>query len=147
MRALAIGLLGLVLALPGAARADDAADVQAIISSQLDAFAHDDAKAAFALAAPPVQQRFPNPEAFMAMVKAAYPPVYRHRSVQFVQQSREGDKIEQGVVFVDSGNDVWAGVYTLARQSDGGWKIVGCVIARSKRDEPLTGLSARAGFG
>jgi hypothetical protein len=131
MRALAFGLLALVFALSGAARADEAPNVQAIISSQLDAFAHDDARAAFSLAAPPIQRKFESPEAFIAMVKAAYPPVYRHRSVQFGQQSREGGKIQQGVVFVDSDNDVWAGVYSLARQSDGGWKIVGCVIARS----------------
>lgn len=33
--------------------------------------------------------------------------------------------------FVDDENDVRSGVSTLMRQSDGGWKIEGGVIARS----------------
>jgi hypothetical protein len=132
MRALFFGSLALFFIVFGAAWAQEAPDAKAVISSQLDAFAHDDAKAAFGFAAPPIQQRFSSPEAFLAMVKTVYPPVYRHRSVEFGGETRQGDKIEQGVVFVDDDNAVWAGVYTLARQSDGGWKITGCVIARSK---------------
>jgi hypothetical protein len=137
MRALIFGSLAFLLLIFGA-RAQDAPnaqsapDVKALISSQLDAFARDDAKAAFGFAAPPIQARFSTPEAFLTMVKTVYPPVYRHRSVQFGEETRDGDKIEQGVVFVDGDNAVWAGVYTLRRQSDGGWKIEGCVIARSK---------------
>jgi hypothetical protein len=137
MRALVLGSLALVLMVFGVARAQDAPDAQkppdatAIISSQLDAFAHDDAKTAFGLAAPPIQQRFSSPEAFLAMVKTIYPPVYRHRSVQFGDAARKGDKIKQGVVFVDDVNAVWRAIYTLTRQSDGDWKIEGCVIAPS----------------
>ena len=133
MRALIFGSLALFFVVFGAARAEDAPDAKAIIASQLDAFAHDDAKAAFDFAAPPIQERFSTPEAFLEMVKTVYPPVYRHRSVQFGDKTREGDKIEQSVVFVDADNIVWGGVYTLRRQSDGGWKIEGCVIARSKQ--------------
>ena len=134
MRAFIFGSLALLLIVSSVAWAQDAQkppDAVAIISSQLDAFAHDDAKAAFGFAAPPIQSRFSSPEAFLAMVKSVYPAVYRHRSVQFGKQARQGDEIEQGVVFVDADNVVWGGVYTLARQSDGGWKIIGCVIARS----------------
>ena len=68
----------------------------------------------------------------MAMVKSLYPPVYRRRSVEFGKQSREGDKIAQEMTFVDESNQVWAGVYKLERQSDGAWKIIGCVLARAK---------------
>ena len=131
MRAIVFGTLALFLAVVGAAWAQPEPDAQAIIASQLDAFAHDDAKTAFGFAAPPIQQRFSSPEAFLAMVKSVYPPVYRHRSVAFGDATREGDKIEQGVVFVDDDNAVWNGVYTLTRQGDGGWKIEGCVIAPS----------------
>jgi hypothetical protein len=128
MRALAFALV--VLALVNFARAGDAPDVQGIISRQLDAFAHDDAASAYAFAAPGIQEKFPSADAFLAMVKETYPPVYRHRSVQYGKQSREGDQIEQGVVFVDPDNVVWGGVYTLGQQADGGWKITGCVIVR-----------------
>lgn len=131
MRALALGLLALALAFGGLARADDAPDVRAIITRQLDAFAADDAKAAFALAAPVIQQKFGDAATFLAMVKSAYPPVYRRRSFEFGQQKRDGDEIEQDVVFVDEDNDVWMGAYKLARQPDDAWKITTCVLIRS----------------
>ncbi len=131
MRALAVGLLAFVLMWGGLARAQDAPDVQAIISRQLDAFAHDDAKAAFALAAPSIQDKFGDADAFMAMVKTTYPPVYRRRSVEFGKQSNDGEEIDQGVVFIDEDNVVWTGIYKLGRQIGGDWKITGCVLVRS----------------
>ena len=123
--------LGNFLVLGNFARADEAPDAQAIINSQLDAFAHDDAAGAYFFAAPGVQEKFPSADAFMAMVKKAYPPVYRHRTVKFGKQSRNGDQIEQGLVFVDDDNVLWGGVYTLGQQADGAWKITGCVLVRS----------------
>ena len=130
MRALAFALMLLLFVSP--AWADDVSDVQSVISQQLDAFAHDDAVGAFAFAAPPIREKFADPNAFFAMVKTAYPAVYRHRSVQFGRQTRDGDRAEQSVTFIDSDNLVWSGVYTLGRQEDGGWRIVGCVLARSE---------------
>ncbi len=131
MRALAFALFALVLTFGGFARAQEAPDVEAIISRQLDAFARDDAKAAYALAAPAIQEKFGDAETFMAMVKSAYPPVYRRRSVEFGKQKQSGEEIEQGAIFVDEDNDVWIGVYRLARQADGAWKITACVLTRS----------------
>jgi hypothetical protein len=131
MRALTFALLALILTFSGFARAQDAPDVQAIISKQLDAFAHDDAKGAFALAAPSIQEKFGDADAFMAMVKSTYPPVYRRRSVEFGKQSNDGEEIDQGVVFVDEDNVVWTGIYKLGRQIGGDWKIIGCVLIRS----------------
>ena len=131
MRALALGLFSLMLWLGTHAYAQEAPDVQSIITGQLDAIAHDDAATAYSFAAPSIRERFGGADEFMAMVKLAYPPVYRHRSVQFGKQARDGEEIQQGVVFVDADNDVWTGVYTLGRQSDGGRKITGCVIIRS----------------
>jgi hypothetical protein len=121
----------LSLWLGGASSAQEAPDVQGLISSQLDAFAHDDAAAAFAAAAPGIRSRFQDPDAFMAMVKSAYPPVYHHKSVQFGSQTRDGDQIGQTVVIVDNENEVWGGVYTLELESDGSWKISGCVLIKS----------------
>jgi hypothetical protein len=132
MRRLAFGLLALFFAFAGTARADDSDDAKAVISRQLDAFTHDDAHAAWALAAPAIREKFGDADAFMAMVKSVYPPVYRRRSVEFGKQSREGDEIAQEMVFVDESNDVWAGVYKLERQGDGDWKITGCVLIRAK---------------
>jgi Domain of unknown function (DUF4864) len=134
MRARAFWLIyvpALILWLGGVSNAQQAPDVQALISGQLDAFAHDDAAAAFAVAAPGIKQRFQDPDAFMAMVKTAYPPVYHHKTVQFGAQTRDGDQIGQTVVIVDNDNEVWGGVYTLELESDGSWKISGCVLIKS----------------
>jgi hypothetical protein len=132
MRALVLGLLALLIAFAGSARADDSVDAKAVISQQLDAFTHDDAAGAWAFAAPTIHEKFVDANAFMAMVKSVYPPVYRRRSAEFGKQSREGDEIAQEMVFVDESNDVWAGVYKLERQGDGNWKITGCVLIRAK---------------
>jgi hypothetical protein len=131
MRALAFGLLALLLAFAAPAHADDADDARTVISQQLDAFTHDDAGAAWALAAPAIREKFGDADAFMAMVKTTYPPVYRRRSAEFGRQSRQGDQIAQEMTFVDESNDVWAGVYRLQRQGDGAWKITGCVLAKT----------------
>jgi hypothetical protein len=119
------------LAAASVARAQSGTDIQALIESQLDAFAHDDAATAYTFAAPAIRERFTDPAAFLEMVKRVYPPVYRHRSAEFSETSRDGDEIHQGVTFVDTDNEVWRALYTLARQADGSWKITGCMLQRS----------------
>jgi hypothetical protein len=47
----------------------DATEFQRIISGQIAAFNADDGPAAYAFAAPLIQQIFPAPDVFMAMVK------------------------------------------------------------------------------
>jgi hypothetical protein len=130
MRALAFVLLG-SLAFCAPARADESADVQATISAQLEAFARDDAAAAYRFAAPAVRDKFTDAGAFLAMVKTAYPAVYRHRSAEFGAEARGGERVGQSVVFVDADNVVWTAVYLLTRQADDGWKIEGCALSRS----------------
>jgi hypothetical protein len=129
MRA-ALLLAGLCL-LCAPVRADEASDVQGVISSQLEAFARDDAQAAYAFAAPAIREQFDDAASFLAMVKSAYPAVYRHRSAEFGVEQRDGERVRQAIVFVDADNDVWAGVYLLARQPDGAWRIEGCALRRS----------------
>ncbi len=130
MRAIAFFLLGF-LAICAPARADEAAAVQEAISGQLQAFAHDDAEAAYRFAAPAIREKFTDASAFLAMVKSAYPAVYRHRSAEFGAEARVGERVRQSVVFVDADNVVWTGVYVLTRQDDDGWKIEGCALSRS----------------
>jgi len=130
MRALAVVLCSFLFIAP-LARAEDAPDVKAIISGQLDAFTHDDAKAAYDFAAPEIRDKFPDADTFLSMVKSGYPAVYRHRSVQFGDEARDGDNIRQNVVFIDEDNRVWRGVYVLVREADGAWKIQGCALLPS----------------
>ena len=63
--------------------AGDQAAIQGVITSQLDAFRHDNGPAAFALASPAIQGLFGTPERFMAIVQQSYQPVYRPREVDF----------------------------------------------------------------
>jgi hypothetical protein len=124
------GLLTLLSAAP--ALADDAVanhpEVRALIERQLDAFAHDDAAGAYALAAPTLKTIFSDADIFMGMVRTRYAPVYRHRSVEFGQLDVNGDSISQIVTLVDQDNQVWKALYKLARQPDGSWLINGCLL-------------------
>ena len=125
--ALALG----IVALPALAQTAPPDPARQLIEKQLDAFAHDDAVAAYALAAPRIKAIFPDPNIFMAMVATGYPALYRHRSVEFGPADVKDDTIGQGVTFTDSDGRVWTALYELEKQSDGQWAIAGCVMAKS----------------
>ena len=57
--------------------------IRQVIEQQILAFKEDDASGAFSYAAPGIQLQFGTAENFVRMVEAAYPPVYRPRSVVF----------------------------------------------------------------
>jgi hypothetical protein len=130
---LAIGLMLLLSAAP--ASADDGSSggqtARALIERQFDAFAHDDAAAAYALAAPALKTVFADPDTFLAMVRGSYGPVYRHRGVDFGETDGDADNVSQVVTLVDNDNVVWKALYKLARQPDGSWLISGCVLVKS----------------
>ena len=129
-------ILTLLLALAATPTfADDAPPPEArvLIERQLDAFAHDDAAAAYALAAPGIKALFPDADTFMTMVKTNYAPVYRHRSVEFGSVTREGDTVEQILTIIDPDNQVWTALYKLERQPDGSWATTGCLLIKSKQ--------------
>ena len=128
-----IGLTLVIFAAPAWA-GDDAGGgqaVRALIERQLDAFAHDDAAGAYALAAPGLKTVFSDPDIFMQMVRTGYAPVYRHRSVEFGETDVQGDNVSQILTIVDNDNIVWKALYKLARQPDGSWLINGCVLIKS----------------
>ena len=110
---------------------DASAGARSVIEKQLDAFAHGDEQAAYALAAPGIKERFPDAGQFMEMARLQYPAVVNHRSVEFGAASADGDEARQSVTFVDAGNVVWKALYSLKRQADGQWLITGCVLAKS----------------
>lgn len=126
---LAIGCLACLMF---AARADDdIAAAQTIISSQAEAFSRDDDAAAFAYAAPALQQMFQAPAIFMAMVRSHYAPVYRHKSFEFGKASAQDGKIAQTVHIRDADGELWEALYTLERQPDGSLKITGCTLLKT----------------
>jgi Domain of unknown function (DUF4864) len=127
-----------LLALAGPAAAEDgaplapadAAAIRQVIEEQIQAFKRDDGNGAFAYASPMIQGRFRTPENFMAMVRAAYPQVYRPREVEFqdLADSAEGP-IQEVIVVGPDGVPVMA-LYVMEKQADGSWRINGCYLTR-----------------
>ena len=130
MRALVL-LFTLLLGLSSPARADDVAAAQRIIRAQEQAFARDDAAAAYSHASPALQEVFQRPEIFMMMVQQAYPPVYRHRSFEFGEAKAANGQIAQRVHIVDDNGEAWEALYTLEQQADGSLKITGCSLLKA----------------
>ena len=121
--------------IPVHARALSAKDekaVQAVVQSQLAAFARDDADKAFSYAAPELRKTIGNASAFMAMVKNSYPVVYRPASVAFLKAEGSGDDIVQKVQMLDASGTSYLAVYSLQRQKDKTWRISGCAVVENK---------------
>jgi hypothetical protein len=108
----------------------DAAAIRAVVEQQLDAFARDDARRAFALATSGIRARFGTAEAFMAMVRADYPVVYRPRRVDFDKPVVLEGEIMQPVRMIDAEGATWMALYPMQRQANGSWRINGCQLAR-----------------
>ena len=113
------------------ARADDATEAKSIIAAQIDAFRADDGAKAYGLASPSIQAMFPSVEAFMAMVRDGYAPVYRPQQYQFGTQSQSDGRIVQSVDITAADGSIWTAEYTLARQADGSLKIEGCRLVKA----------------
>lgn len=136
MRMLLLSLV--LLAFPAWAQeantsAADQAAIASVIQAQIEAFRHDDAPGAFAYAAPSIQAMFENPDRFMAMVRAGYPPVYRPRSVDMAGLEQIDGQLTQKVELTGPDGQPALALYTMQRQADGNWKITGCALTTSKR--------------
>lgn len=110
-------------------------DIQAIkatVQRQFDAFARDDAAAAFALASTGIRTQFGTADKFMSVVKEQFRPVYRHRIAVFTDTERVGGAVLQTVRLTDSDDRVWVAVYRLVREADGRWHILGCQLLETK---------------
>lgn len=129
MRLLAILCILFSLAVPSLADDTDSAEFQRIIASQIAAFNADDGAAAFTHAAPLIQNMFGGPDAFMAMVKKGYAPVYRQQSYAFEAVTDEmAGRPTQRVKILDARGKTWIALYAFEKQPDGAWKIAGCTL-------------------
>jgi hypothetical protein len=136
---LRIALALLALAIPLSAGAaervtgDDAAEIRAVIHRQIDAFRRDDARSAFALVSPGVQQEFGTPERFLDTVRTSYRAVYRPASVSFLELVVMGADVVQQVQVTDNAGSVWVAYYAMQKQKDGSWRTNGCHLAQPTR--------------
>jgi Domain of unknown function (DUF4864) len=109
---------------------DDVAAAQGVIRSQVEAFSHDDAAAAYSYAAPAIHDMFPQADIFMYMVQHSYAPVYRHKSFEFGEAAVADGKVAQRARIVDDNGETWEALYMLEQQPDGSFKIVGCTLLK-----------------
>lgn len=136
-RSIVVGLLALGLLGTVGAEATKPVDnevktqTQRVIESQLQAFARDDAEAAFAHASPAIQSQFKTPQRFMAMVQQGYRVVYRHQTVRYVAFALEKQGAEHQLQMVDDSNQLWTVFYRLEKMPDGHWKISACEVQRA----------------
>ena len=121
-------LAALVASATGPARADDASDIKAVVSGQLQAFRTGDKAAAYSYAAPSIKGMFPSADIFMTMVEQGYPPVFHSSNTVFGAPSAEGKGFRQEVYITDTDGKSWIASYTLERGEDGQFKITGCSI-------------------
>lgn len=109
----------------------DEKNVRATVQAQLAAFAADDADKAFSYAAPKVREALGTAAGFMAMVRQAYPVVYRPASVAFLKPESQDGQVIQRVQMVDASGDAWLAIYSLQREGSS-WLISGCVVVANK---------------
>lgn len=110
--------------------ADDAGDIKAVISAQLQAFKSGDGATAYSFAAPNIKAIFPSQETFMAMVEGGYAPVFRSSNATFGELTVEGAGFRQEVYLTDQSGQSFIASYTLERQPDGSLKITGCSLRK-----------------
>ncbi|WP_413987987.1 DUF4864 domain-containing protein [Labrys okinawensis] len=109
---------------------DDEGTIHTIISDQIQAFLRDDGETAYSFAAPSLKLYFPSSDAFMAMVRNGYQPIYRARRFSFGELKQMDGKFVQSVAIVGPDGDSWRAIYTLVRQEDGSLKIISCYLVK-----------------
>jgi hypothetical protein len=105
--------------------------VRQVVVAQLQAFAEDDADSAFATATPGVREAIGNPNRFLAMVRGAYPMVYRPAAVAFLKPEEDSGTVLQMVQITDGDDKSWIALFALERQPDASWRISGCVVTEN----------------
>lgn len=109
-----------------------AAEIQHVIADQIDAFRHDDGTRALGFATTALRSKFGDGPQFLAMVRTAYPVVYRVRNFDFGTLLPGEGVLQQKVELVGPGGETRLGVYDMVHEV-GGWRIAGCALVASER--------------
>ena len=106
----------------------DRTAIRQIITAQLEAFQADDGIQAFLYAAPTIRQQFKTVDNFMHMVRDAYYPVYRPRSVIFGEFTTMQGFPAQTLLVMDQQGDIVQAIYLMEQQANRDWRIAGCFL-------------------
>jgi hypothetical protein len=129
---LALAFAGTDAMLAGPLPASDVEQVQRVIAAQLAAFAVDDADRAFDTATPQVRKAIGSSGRFLALVRGAYPMVYRPAAVTFHKPREDRGAVLQLVEIRDADAKSWLALFALERQPDASWRIGGCVVTENR---------------
>ena len=99
-------------------------DVQAAISSQLEAFLRDDFNTAFTFASPSIRSMFRTPKNFGQMVQRGYPMVWRPQKFSFLEHRTDPAGRAQDIQIIDQMGTAHYLRYFLIDTANG-WKISG----------------------
>jgi Domain of unknown function (DUF4864) len=111
----------------------DVAEIRGVIHRQIDAFRRNDAKSAFALVSPAVQQAYGTPQRFLDVMRMSYRAVYRPASVSFRELIVMDSEVVQQLQVTDRAGSVWVAYYAMQRQKDGSWRTHGCHLVQPGR--------------
>lgn len=130
MRRTALALAALLalspLAVP-AQGAPDAAGIETVIRSQVEAMRTDDWARAFTFASPTIQGIFRDPETFSRMVTSGYPMVWKPRSVRAGALTETPRGLSQAMIFEDAEGRFFIADYLMI-EVGGEWRINGVSI-------------------
>ena len=112
--------------------AADRAAIAEVVTGQIEAFRRDDAATAFGYAAPGIQAMFGDADTFLGMVRRAYQPVYRPRTVRVGDVVVQGGQVIQRVELIGPDGAAELALYAMEREADGTWRIAGCQLTRSE---------------
>ena len=136
---MSVALVGPPVGIRGSAAAEEATvavrdELQSIITRQLAAFGREDAKEAESFASPQLQDRFPDPGLFLAMVKEHYAALVKPRSTRFGEITDSPHGPLQRVTVVASDGTVWTAIYAFERVG-GDWRISGCGLVKQESQD------------
>ena len=110
-----------------------------VIKNQMAAFQRDDGEAAFSFTSPDVQRQFVTADAYLARFSSAYKPVYRPKSVTFLNLAFSRGRLVQRVLLQGPDGRAVVALFPMVQLTDGSWRIDGCVLI------PATGKQANNG--
>jgi|APLow6443716910_1056828.scaffolds.fasta_scaffold12060_2 hypothetical protein len=105
--------------------------IQSVVRGQLEALRAGDGARAFGYASPAVRARYGNAGAFMEMVRRGFLPLLTARYDEFLDGAVIGGNVVQPLRLIQPDNTVEVALYTMERQRDGQWRIVGCAVVPS----------------
>lgn len=120
---LAIGMTWSAGSLAGEAPIEESLAIHAVVQTQLEALAADDAETAFEMVSDETRALLGSPEALLGIVRDWYPALYRPQKAEFSSTEVVGQNAMQEVAITDSNGIVWIAIFLMALDDAEHWKI------------------------